>query len=375
MENWCSSYTTAGIRCHNPGVIDGLCRVHHRVRENAGPNRYAMTQLNNKWQGNRRRILNTYLALIRAADDEDEKDRLAAERRVRLAEENRVYHTEQADLLTAQREEMARTGVNPDAAADARRLERRQVRNQRRAARDAEQIAEDNRLENIMGNLDQRIGALRGFLEDLDDDDGPAFINVRHVPERRLAAFAQDPQNVHTTEAVNQTKEIITKIRMVSVPEGYRWNMSVTSKTAGEIIVECGLSTHAACQMLTQYSSDVAIYEIEAGIYGKVLDSVWQFVKNSPDKSDLCRILKQEMEDNIGMCAQGNLTRICNIVAGYMDGVGQQESKSEKLGRLFAELAKMEDRVMREDKAKDILVDNHIPYEEWGAWLEAVMAD
>lgn len=371
----CSSYTAKGTRCTKNGYHDGLCATHRNALNKSGPNRYALSQIQYKWKGERARISDVYKLAIMATDIPQEKQRLRVERSERLAASNRVYMTEQADLLTTQREEIARTGINPDAEADARRVENLRVLNAQRNERQAARLAEGQRVENIMGNLDHRIGALREFLDDLGDDvDGPAWVDVRQ-PERRLQVFAHDPQNVHTTEAVNQTKEIIAKIRMISVPEDYRWNMSVTSKTPGEIIADCKLSVHASCQMLTQYSNDVAVYDIEAGIYGKVLDSVWQFVKNSSDKNDLCRILKQEMEDNIGMCAQGNLTRICNIVAGYMDGVGQQESKSEKLGRLFAELAKMEDRTIREDSAKDILVDNHVPYEEWGAWLEAVMAD
>lgn len=372
----CTAYTAKGNQCTKRSY-DGInfCGVHHKACYNSGPHRYALLQLRYKFDGDRNRILETYRTAMETLDGV-EYNRMAAERDVRLAAARRVFMTEHADMLTRQREEIARTGVNPDAEADARRAQRRQVQIQRRAQRAEERLAEGQRIENIMGDLDHRIGALRGFLEELDDDDGPAFINVQRVQaQRRLEAFVQDPQNVHTTEAVNQTKEIIAKIRMVEVPEDYRWNMSVTSKTPGEIIAECKLSIHAACQMLTQYSNDVAIYEIEAGIYGKVLDSVWQFVKNSSDKNDLCRILKQEMEDNIGMCAQGNLTRICNIVAGYMDGVGQQESKSEKLGRLFAELAKIEDRVVRENKAKDVLVTNDVPHNEWSAWMEAVMDD
>ena len=195
------------------------------------------------------------------------------------------------------------------------------------------------------------------------------------VDNRPLARFAADPQNVHTEQAVRHTKEVVEKVRQIPVPPEYRWNMNITSKTPGEIIAECKLTIHASCQMLTQYSHQTAIYDIEEGIYGKVLDSVWQFVKNSPDKEDLCRILKQEMEDNIGMCAQGNLTRLCNILSGYLDGVAPPESTASKMGRLLPPLMSIEDPLERLYKAFEIMKDNGVPFEEWDTWVEPFIDD
>jgi hypothetical protein len=122
--------------------------------------------------------------------------------------------------------------------------------------------------------------------------------------------------------------------------------------------------------MISQYAQDTAIYDIEPGIYGKVLDGVWQFTKTSPEKESLCKVIKQEMEDNVGMCAQGNLSRICNVLAGYMEGVGSQESITEILGRLLPPLMSIEDATERMDAARKILADNKLPREEWYEWLD-----
>ena len=193
--------------------------------------------------------------------------------------------------------------------------------------------------------------------------------NNRPEPAGELQRFASDAQNVHTSLIVDQTKETIKKICEIPVPEDYRWDVENCSKTPFEIGLECKLSQRAAWQMMSQYAQDTAIYDIEPGIYGKVLDSVWQYVKASPDKADMCRILKQEMEDNIGMCAQGNLSRLCNILAGYMDGVKQKESTAEILGRLFPKLMEMEDEDIRVSKAVKILVENNVPEKEWQTWI------
>jgi len=196
-----------------------------------------------------------------------------------------------------------------------------------------------------------------------------------HQEERRLQEFAADRQNVHTTEAVNQTKQIVAIICKIPVPVDYKWHPANASKTPFEIGMECKLSQRAAWQMMSQYAQDTSIYDIEPGIYGKVLDSVWQYVKNSPDKDDLCKIIKGELEDNIGMCAQGNLSRICNVLAGYLEGVGPQEPLADRLGRLLGPLLQIADELERIRQACVILKENRVPPNEWITWVDPLLED
>jgi hypothetical protein len=81
------------------------------------------------------------------------------------------------------------------------------------------------------------------------------------------------------------------------------------------------------------------------------------------------------MIDNVGMCAQGNLSRICNILAGYMEGVGAQESLSELLGRLLPPLMAIEDATERIRQACVILSENKVPQSEWDTWMEPFMEE
>lgn len=260
-----------------------------------------------------------------------------------------------ADLVVRQREAVRQAGNDPDEPA---RVRERNDRIRREAV-----WRERINLQRERLNLQHQLGLLNDIPRIPEDQP----------PLRGLAQFAADAQNVHTTEAVRQTKEIVANVRKIPVPEGYRWNTRVVSKTIGEIITECELNAQAAAQMFNQYVSNVAVYDIEEGIYGKVLDSVWQYVKASPDKDDLCKILKNEMTDNIGMCAQGNLSRICNILAGYMDGVGSQESLSERMGRLLPPLMEVEDVNERIRQACVILAENKVPPSEWDTWMEPLI--
>ena len=356
-ENRCVGITADGRPCHNrkcPEVGDGnRCRIHFNTVQRYGPHQTEINEIKAKHKFIKSQRINAFYVEHRIPLNEEAQFQLAGLKQ--LLKDAKRDELEAA--IERHRVERHRLGHDPDAPARERQhqedLRRLQQRVQRRDLR--------------VGDARVRLAAIREIVDNLGV--GGAADN------RELARFTADPQNVHTTQMVKQTKKIVAKVREIPVPEDYRWNIHITSKTAGEIIAECKLSIHASCQMLTQYSHSTAIYDIEEGIYGKVLDSVWQFIKNSPDKEDLCRILKQEMEDNIGMCAQGNLTRLCNILAGYLDGVAPPESTADKMGRLLPPLMEIEDPLERIYKAFEIMKENHVPFEEWDNWVGPFIDD
>lgn len=189
------------------------------------------------------------------------------------------------------------------------------------------------------------------------------------VPIRReLEAFALDTQNVHTTVVVDAVKHTIAKVLEIPVPIEYR---SDTMKTLTEIIDQCQPSRKAVWQMTAKFCNDEDIYDMGPGIYAKVLNSVWQYIKSSEHGEDLKKILSSELVDCIGMCAQGNLSRICNVLSGYMEGLEIRSSR-EILQDKLAQLMEIDDVTSRVQVGRAILHNAHIPVTEWTAWLEAL---
>ena len=170
---------------------------------------------------------------------------------------------------------------------------------------------------------------------------------------------------------VQKVKETVRKVLQIPVPPEYQTD---TLKTAGEIVLECGLTKQSAWQMMAKYCGDENIYELGRGIYARVLNSVWQYIKASPDAADLKKILKAEMQDNIGMCAQGNLSRLCNILSGYMEGlIVDTKSKNEIIGERFARLLDLENIVHREAEGRRILQELNVPAEEHDIWMQPLI--
>ena len=339
----------------------GVCKTHQAVIQRKGPHTAARDELERIQRKELREFDANYQERWRILQGE--------ERRV-LTEDYRIQRTtmlathmrQGTDLNRTQREQVRVTGVNPDQAARERQQRQQQERQDlflaRRLLQEEQRI--DNRINQLINNIN-----LNNIVGVRVDDRIQAA-----APVRELERFANDRQNVHTTEAVKKVKEIIEKVLEVPVPAEYKWNIAECSKTPGEIILECKLTPKAAWQMSAMYCNDSEIYEMGKGIYGRVLDCVWQFIVKSEHKEDLCRILKSELQDNIGMCAQGNLSRLANILAGYMDGVKSQESLSEILGRELPPLMEIEDAGLRMIQFIEKMQENNVPPKNWLIWAE-----
>jgi hypothetical protein len=196
--------------------------------------------------------------------------------------------------------------------------------------------------------------------------------------ERTLAEIAADRQNIHTSEVMNKFKKMVELIRKIEVPEEYRWNMTKVSKTMSEIISECQLTPQAAWQFSSKYCSDETIFDMENGIFGKLMDSVWQHVKNLEDPASLKQIVKEELEMNIGTCAQGNLTRVANILVGILDGLDpQEESRLHKIGKVIADVRRTLTTAMTRSEivlaTMKVLVPFGMTAEEMKPWVDAVL--
>lgn len=360
--NKCVAITQVGTQCKR-NKLRGLerCGMHHATFEENGPNRNELIELD---YVNNREIREIQAVYIQRRTDinRDAGNLQQIIRTINLEEDTELattrlrQNTHKNAVVNRQQEEILRTGINPDARADLIRERRRLEREQQWLDRQAIMIAEQNEW--------GRLGIVAAVV-----------VNQNVQVGAELRNLAADRQNVHTTLVVQKTKEYVNAICRIQVPPEYRWNMNECSKTIGEIINECKLTPRGAWQMAAKYCSDENIYEMGGGIYGKVLDSVWQYVKTSPSKDDLCKIIRQEMEDNVGMCAQGNLSRLCNILSGYLEGLGSHESVAERLGRLLPPLGAIEDRVERLGAVKRVLEENNVPHEEWLTWAEPLFEE
>jgi len=418
----CQVLTTKGTQCSKAHKANSqYCTLHENKREETGPHRFATEQLAIKQKFEIRAQIEEFSAR-RLQVRNDQRAMRAIMNEQTLAEANMTvrHRNEVQELQDNQTAEVAANGgLDPDEPAIMRRelkaLELQAIRAERWIMRRWAHVAERNHFLPELEEIRTRVreigrqpritqpniafvqGLDRRITERLDEFVARAMQDVENggaiqgwggeavvvppnmragaramaVPNPNvLARIANDNQNVHTQLVVEQTKKNVAEILKIPVPEIYKWQSARLSMTYKTIIMFCHLSPKSAWQFSSMYCSDATIYDLEPGIFGKVVDGVWQFIDKSPDKKDLKKILSAELRDNIGMCAQGNLSRICNVLQGYLDGIGQKESVSEILGREFPKLMELENVVEREARGAAILRENAVPEGEWENWLE-----
>lgn len=394
------------------------CTLHENKREETGPHQFAREQMAIRQKFERRNQLKNFQDRRHAAESPREIRGITNEETIAEAQMTVRHREEDQALRDAQEAEIvANGGLNPDEPARMRRelkeLELQSIRASGWIRRHWVRVADRNHFLQELEPIRTRVRTIgqepritqrnlelvqdldRRITELLDEFMARAMQDVENggaiqgwggqpqQPHQRLGAramalpnpnvlarIANDAQNVHTTLVVDQTKKNVQEILKIPVPEEFKWQRNKVSMTYKTIIMFCHLSPKSVWQFSSMYCSDATIYDMEPGIFGKVVDGVWQFISKSPDRTDLKKILAAELRDNIGMCAQGNLSRMCNVLQGYMEGIGQKESVSEILGREFPKLMEIENPVEREARGAAILRENAVPEGEWENWLE-----
>lgn len=419
----CQVYTIKGTQCKQKHRINSpYCGLHETKREETGPHRFAQEQMAIRQKFERLNQFKEFHERRMAAASQQEIRAITNEETLAEAQMTVRHRNETQDQRDAQEAEiLANGGRDPDQPArDNREITFIRINSVRHIqalnlpenwnninrrnhllgllAVIAERIA--RMIQNHQGNnvftarLNVISDAIRVATDEfqarilLEQDGGvvPGWGGV-NVPAQRLGAramalpnpnvlarIANDNQNVHTQLVVEQTKKNIQEILKIPVPELFKWKSNRLSMTYKQMILFCHLSPKSAWQFSSMYCSEATIYDMEPGIFGKVTDGVWQFIQRSPDKQDLKKILTAELKDNVGMCAQGNLSRICNVLQGYLEGIEQKESVNVILGREFAKLMEIETEMERLEKGKLILRNNNVRESEWETWLEPLRA-
>lgn len=107
-------------------------------------------------------------------------------------------------------------------------------------------------------------------------------------------------------------------------------------------------------------------------LYRDALRGLWSIIKGHKDKAELINRLAEECDEAFGMCCEGHLCRLVNVMVGFDERFEVQVSKKEQLQQKMAEISMRE--VSTEQKALEAwkwMEENGIPEEERNAWIDA----
>ncbi len=197
-----------------------------------------------------------------------------------------------------------------------------------------------------------------------------------------LRAFAADTQSVHRSSVQNSTHKAVVALLARPMLEGVNSLEEAVASFGDPARVRwwANGATEAARTAAANAARDLAITELTNDYfnteafnvrYGDVLDRVWTFIRGHEHHNELCTRLAQETFEGRGMCSNGKMARLVNVLMGYDDTL-MTEAPREVFQFRIAALMKRP-LAEREAEARALFTEFSIPEAEQDAWLEPLL--
>jgi hypothetical protein len=199
----------------------------------------------------------------------------------------------------------------------------------------------------------------------------PVVFGIDPEGDIDLRAFALDPQSVHRSSVQNATHKAVLELLSRPAPPA-------DQDTLPEIV---GIfNTSATLRWPAQNARDITITELTDNYfnmsafsvpYSSVLDYVWAFICGHAEKNELTQRLAEELYEGQGMCSNGKMARLINILQGYDESL-ETAAPRELFQQRIAELASkpMSERTAA---AHALFAEFRIPEDEHAVWLEPLL--
>ena len=110
-------------------------------------------------------------------------------------------------------------------------------------------------------------------------------------------------------------------------------------------------------------------------LYGRLLEGLWALIDSQPRevKSELITRLWEEMSESVGLCTEGHISRLVNVMVGFDDNFKPPVSLGEVLQTKIAAIAAMTIPTSGKlSQARAFMTDLGLPASEQAPWLEAL---
>jgi len=393
----CTAKTAQGRRCKKSGTRHGLCHIHEsaapvaidprRSRGGGVPVLDYQPQRPNR-EGPNDGAHPEFIALsLRRADLITRIQTLSLEIHQQLGRRNTAWLALLSrNLATMVRPLLQiRNAPNRRAAESIRRdLNDIQQRLERGEVEVREEIRNHQRQQNVLEQARQR--AREAIAEQLRADAERAErvaqiredLRLRPVVFRRdpeggidLRAFAEDAQSVHRSSVQNATHKAVVELLSRTAPPA-------DQDTLPEIVGIFNTST--TIRWASPDARDTVVTELTDNYfnatafniaYGRVVDYIWAYIRGHAEKAELVQRLAEELYEGRGMCANGKMARLINVVQGYDESLATaapRELFQQRMGELSSKPA-----AERESAARALFAEFRIPEAEHAAWLEPLL--
>jgi hypothetical protein len=191
-------------------------------------------------------------------------------------------------------------------------------------------------------------------------------------PVENLGKIATDRQSVHAVSVTKNTNDGIFILEKQLVPIG--------QKTLAEIEKEWLKVYHdtkvkKVIADMKDWGSRKQVMDKMSNKYKSVLRGLWAKIKtfDSELKSELTKRLWEECTEALGMCADGHVGRLVNVLIGFDEQFKNSVSPKEYFQNNISLIAKSSVPMpFKLEQAKRLMDDIEMPEEERQVWLEAL---
>ncbi|CAH6421591.1 Hypothetical protein MVR_LOCUS287 [uncultured virus] len=142
-------------------------------------------------------------------------------------------------------------------------------------------------------------------------------------------------------------------------------------------VITSGMS-ETAVRLLIEYCDDDTVHSRHLLTYTELLAYVWQRIEGSEHRTELIKILNDQILDANCKCFTGRFNRTLSVLAGFFDDIVIEISDSSRIGAIILAI---KDRVVPYDPtthrelAKVALLEAGYGEDEMQSWLEAIHED
>ncbi len=187
-----------------------------------------------------------------------------------------------------------------------------------------------------------------------------------------LAVLASDNQNVHTGPVNKQTRTSIEIMISAPVPKDQRTLDDIL--TVWVMDLKIGAAMSEVYKDMLYWANKSWVIQKGDYIYRRALRGLWAKINSySGDiRLELANRLWEECNESVGMCAQGHLSRLANVLVGFDEEFKSPQSLRESLQDAMAHISTLEEPL--EDKvakALKVMDELGLPQVERQSWLDA----
>ena len=185
-----------------------------------------------------------------------------------------------------------------------------------------------------------------------------------------LRAFANDPQSVHRSSVQNTTQRVIQQILAREVPADQVAVFEINADLANPDIINWR-NENLKLTVIEMFNDEYFTLEAFSVKYGDVVDRVWAFIRAHGERIELTVRLAQELCEGRGMCANGKMARLVNVLQGYDESLDVEPPREMFQSAIAALMSRP--LAEREARARELFVEYRIPAEEHDVWLEPLL--